>query len=86
MCEAREHSSTIDFARTPMTRKRPLKSSSVQKLTERERTVGLDPDDDASKWLQERDPPPPPALPKSATKSKALHKWRQEQQKKQKKR
>ena len=65
-----------------MTRKRPLKSSSVQKLTERERTAGLDPEDDASKWLQERDPPPPPLPSKSATKSKALHRWRQEQQKK----
>jgi hypothetical protein len=65
-----------------MTRKRPLKSNSVQKLSERERATGIDPDDDASKWLQERDPPPPPAVPKSATKSKALHRWRQEQLKK----
>jgi hypothetical protein len=60
-----------------MTSKRPLKSSSVQKLSERERATGIDPDDDASKWLQERDPPPP-AVPKS----KALHRWRQEQLKK----
>ena len=82
MCEAREHSSTIDFAADPMTRKRPLKSSSVQKLTERERATGLDPEDEAAKWLQEHDPPPPPALPKSATKSKALHRWRQAQLKK----
>jgi hypothetical protein len=65
-----------------MTSKRPLKSSSVQKLSERERATGLDPEDDASKWLQEHDPPPPPAAPKAATKSKALHRWRQEQQKK----
>jgi len=28
------------------------------------------------------DPPPPPAVPKAATKSKALHRWRQEQLKK----
>jgi hypothetical protein len=82
MCEAREHRSTIDFAADPMTRKPPLKRSSVQKLTERERATGLDPEDDASKWLQEHDPPPPPAAPKAATKSKALHRWRQEQQKK----
>jgi hypothetical protein len=67
-----------------MATKRPLKSSSVKKLTERERATGIDPDDDAAKWLQERDPPPPPALPKSATKSKALHRWRQEQLKKKK--
>jgi hypothetical protein len=69
-----------------MTSKRPRKSSSVQKLSERERATGLDPEDDASKWLQHHDPPPPPALPKSATRSKALHRWRQEQLKKQKKR
>jgi hypothetical protein len=65
-----------------MTRKPPLKSSSVQKLSERERATGLDPEDEASKWLQHHDPPPAPALPKSATKSKALHRWRQEQLKK----
>jgi hypothetical protein len=65
-----------------MARQRPLKSSSVKKLTERERATGIDPEDAASKWLQERDPPPPPAVPKSATKSKALHRWRQEQLKK----
>ena len=69
-----------------MTRQRPQKSSSVQKRSERERTTGLDPEDDASKWLEEHAPPAPPALPKSATKSKALHRWRQEQLKKQKKR
>jgi hypothetical protein len=65
-----------------MAMKRPLKSSSVKKLSERERATGIDPEDDASKWLQERDPPQPPAVPKSATKSKALHRWRQEQLKK----
>jgi hypothetical protein len=66
-----------------MTSKRPLSSNSVQKLSERERAAGLDPEDEASKWLQEHDPAPPPATPKSATKSKALHRWQQEQQKKQ---
>jgi hypothetical protein len=65
-----------------MTRKRPLTSRGVQKLSERERAAGVDPADDASKWLQEHDPPPPPAAPKAAKKSKALHRWRQEQQKK----
>jgi hypothetical protein len=67
-----------------MTRQRPLKGSTVKKLSERERATGIDPEDDASKWLQERDPPPPPAVPKAATKSKALHRWRQEQLKKKK--
>ncbi|MDX6580739.1 MAG: hypothetical protein QOJ47_2288 [Gaiellales bacterium] len=82
MCETREHGTTIDLASEPRARQRPLKSSSVKKLTERERATGIDPEDDASKWLQERDPPPPPAAPKAATKSKALHRWRQEQLKK----
>jgi hypothetical protein len=65
-----------------MARQRPLKSGSVKKLSERERATGIDPEDDASKWLQERDPPPPPPVPRAATKSKALHRWRQEQLKK----
>jgi hypothetical protein len=65
-----------------MTRKRPLSTRGAQKLSERERATGIDPEDDASKWLQERDPPLPPAVPKAATKSKALHRWRQERQKK----
>jgi hypothetical protein len=65
-----------------MTSKRPLTMRGAQKLSERERATGIDPEDDASKWLQERDPPPPPAVPKAATKSKALHRWRQEHQKK----
>src|ERR1700730_9841701 len=43
-----------------MTRKRPLTSHGVRKLSERERAAGVDPADDASKWLQEHDPPPPP--------------------------
>jgi hypothetical protein len=64
-----------------MTSKRPLTTRGAQKLSDRERAAGIDPEDDASKWLQERDPPPP-AVPKAATKSKALHRWRQEQLKK----
>jgi hypothetical protein len=65
-----------------MTRKRPLTSRGVQKLSERERTTGLEPDDDAARWLAEHDRQPPPRVSKSATKSKALHRWRQQQQKK----
>ena len=63
-----------------MSRKRPLTTRGVQKLSERERSTGLDPDDDAARWLQEHDPAPPPPTPKAATKSKELHRWRERQQ------
>jgi hypothetical protein len=63
-----------------MKSKRPLTKRGVQKLTERERSTGLDPEDAAARWLQENDRQPPPAMPKTATKSKALHRWRQQQQ------
>ena len=49
----------------------------AQKRADRERQAGLDPDDAAARWLQERDPEPEPAAPKSASKSKQLHRWRQ---------
>jgi hypothetical protein len=60
-----------------MRRKHDLTSRGARELSERERAVGLDPDDDAARWLDEHDPKPPPATPKSARKSKALHRWRQ---------
>jgi hypothetical protein len=63
-----------------MSRKRPLTSRGAQKLGERERMVGLEPDDDAARWLQDNDPKPEPNQPKSASKSKLLHRWRQSQQ------
>ncbi len=63
-----------------MTSKRPLTKRSVQKLAERERATGLDPEDAAAQWLHENDRQPPPHVPKSATKSKTLHRWRQQQQ------
>jgi hypothetical protein len=63
-----------------MSRKRPLTSGGAQKLGERERLVGVDPTDDAGRWLDENEPKPEPKQPKSATKSKVLHRWRQRQQ------
>ena len=47
-------------------------------MGERERAAGLDPDDEAARWLEEHDPAPP-AAPKAASKSKTLHRFRQEQ-------
>jgi len=49
----------------------------AEKRGERERAAGLDPDDDAARWLTEHDPPPEPAVPKALSKSKKLHRWRQ---------
>jgi hypothetical protein len=54
-----------------------LTKRGVERLSERERTLGLDPEDDAARWLAEHDPPPAPPPPKAAKKSKALHRWRQ---------
>jgi hypothetical protein len=59
-----------------------LTSRGAQKLGEQERELGLDPNDDASRWLEEHDPKPEPEPPKAATKSKTLHRWRQRQAKK----
>lgn len=54
-----------------------LTSRGAQKRADRERQAGLDPNDEAAKWLEEHDPKPPPEAPKSATKSKTLHRWRE---------
>jgi hypothetical protein len=59
-----------------MSRKPPLSSRSVEKLSERERAAGLDPTDAAALWLEEHDPEPPPDVPKRAAKNKTLHQWR----------
>lgn len=61
-----------------MSEKRRLTHRAARKLGERERELGLDPDDDAARWLEENAPEPPaPATSKSARKSKLLHQWRQ---------
>jgi len=60
--------------------KQPPSRRSVEKRSERERSAGLDPEDEAARWLEEHDPKPPPAVPKSASKSKALHQWRRRHQ------
>jgi hypothetical protein len=57
-----------------------LTSKGAKKLGERERSVGLDPEDDATRWLEEHDPPAKAQTPKAAGKSKLLHQWRQRQQ------
>jgi hypothetical protein len=57
-----------------------LTSKGAKKLGERERTIGLEAEDEATHWLDDHDPPPKPQPPKSASKSKVLHQWRQRQQ------
>jgi hypothetical protein len=60
--------------------KRRLTRRGTEKLGERERAVGLEPEDEAAKWLAEHDPQPAPEAPKAARKSKELHRWRQRQE------
>jgi hypothetical protein len=62
-----------------MSRKPSITSRGAQKLGERERNVGLEPDDAAARWLAEHDPAPEPPPPKAARKNKALHRWQQRQ-------
>jgi hypothetical protein len=52
---------------------------SQRRRLERERTLGLDPEDEAAKWIEEHDPVPPTAEPKAGRKSVTLHRWRQAQ-------
>ena len=59
-----------------MTRKKPLTERGVKRMIERERAVGLEAEDEAARWLAEHDKQPAPPTPKAASKSKALHRWR----------
>jgi hypothetical protein len=52
---------------------------SQRRRLEREQTMGLDPDDEASRWIEEHDAAPKAPASKASRKSKALHRWRQAQ-------
>jgi hypothetical protein len=56
-----------------------LTHDGAKRRAERERQVGLDPEDEASRWLEQQDPPPKPPESKSRFKSKELHRWRESQ-------
>ena len=56
------------------------REDAAKRRGERERQAGLDPEDEAARWLEEHDPPAPPPPSKSKFKSKELHRWRQKQQ------
>jgi hypothetical protein len=62
-----------------MGRKKPLTPRGVERMRQREGSVGLEPDDEAARWLTEHDPEPPPPAPKSVKKSVTLHRFRQRQ-------
>ena len=50
-------------------------------MRKREAATGLEPDDEAARWLEQHDPKPPDPTPKSAKKSATLHRFRQHGQK-----
>jgi hypothetical protein len=58
--------------------KHRLTNEGARKRAEKERAAGLEPDDDAARWLDEHDPKPAPKPKKF--KSKELHRWRQRQE------
>jgi hypothetical protein len=53
------------------------REDAAKRRGERERQAGLDPDDEATRWLAENDPPPTVPESKSKFKSKELHRWRE---------
>jgi hypothetical protein len=55
------------------------REQAAKRRGERERRVGLDPGDEAARWLAEHDPPPPEPESKSRFKAKDLHRWRERQ-------
>ena len=62
--------------------KQPPSRQRVEKMRERERTVGVEADDAAAKWLEEHEPKEVLQPANAARKSKLLHQWKQAQQKK----
>jgi hypothetical protein len=56
------------------------REDAAKRRGERERQTGLDPEDEAARWLDDHDPSAPPAESKSKFKSTELHRWRQKQQ------
>ena len=55
------------------------REDAAKRRGERERKVGLDPEDEAARWLAEKDAPQPEPESKSRFKSKDLHRWRERQ-------
>jgi hypothetical protein len=55
------------------------REQAAKRRGERERQVGVEPDDDAARWLADHDPPPAEPESKSRFKSKDLHRWRERQ-------
>jgi hypothetical protein len=47
-------------------------------MRDREAKVGMDPEDEAAKWLAENVQPEPPKTPKAAKKSVTLHRFKQQ--------
>ena len=80
MC-ARSWNIACEGSYAPLVTRKPDRTrQGALKRAERERSVGLDPEDEAARWLEEHDPPPPEPEPKAAKKSKAVHRFRQQQQ------
>jgi hypothetical protein len=53
-----------------------LTEQGARRRGERERAAGVDPADEAARWLEQHDPEPAPEPAKSRFKSKELHRWR----------